>query len=631
MTLLTTGFEGGTNGAALATGQAGAGETAWSSVSVLAGTLTYDTTQEMRGTLAAKLVAGNSNAYAQWTLTAHRQGAWRHYVYSSAAPAANTAHVWFGNSANAVVLQISRNAAGTIKVARSSGVALWTSTATLPLNQWVRLELAYNVHPTTSSLTQLSFAAYLGDSTTPITGLHTGGWITVDPTTTTEIDRVRLGKYDTAANSDTLWMDDAAHSDTATGLLGPTPTAAAARPGHGMGLGLAAMVVAGAVAGAGIGAGAGHGPRVTATAGVAASVEPGHAAGSVILPVVSGTVTATPGGPIHAAGHGPRVTATAGGSATTKPASASSHGTRVTATASGSTTVAAGHASAVGVRAIATAGGSAIVRPGHTAAHGQVATASGAVVAAALVGAGHAASHGLRLTGGAGAAAIVTASQASAHGLRVQASGSSSAAALVTAGHASGHSLRVIATAGVSASVEPGHATAHGHAAQATGSASGVALVTLGHAAAHGHTARAATSQVAALTPPRGHLSIPTIHGRLMNPVIRPDDRVPLQWDADTTWDPTTATVRFEVDGVEYPAEWVGDAAQATRWDAASRRLVVTWRRQCQTLDLFAGVDGRPAPGCVELAPGRHVGHVEYDSDSMTVSSHTFTLTIASS
>lgn len=586
MTLLTTGFEGGTNGAALATGQAGAGETAWSSVSVLAGTLTYDTTQEMRGTLAAKLVAGNSNAYAQWTLTAHRQGAWRHYVYSSAAPAANTAHVWFGNSANAVVLQISRNAAGTIKVARSSGVALWTSTATLPLNQWVRLELAYNVHPTTSSLTQLSFAAYLGDSTTPITGLHTGGWITVDPTTTTEIDRVRLGKYDTAANSDTLWMDDAAHSDTATGLLGPTPTAAAARPGHGMGLGLAAMVVAGAVAGAGIGAGAGHGPRVTATAG---------------------------------------------GSATTKPASASSHGTRVTATASGSTTVAAGHASAVGVRAIATAGGSAIVRPGHTAAHGQVATASGAVVAAALVGAGHAASHGLRLTGGAGAAAIVTASQASAHGLRVQASGSSSAAALVTAGHASGHSLRVIATAGVSASVEPGHATAHGHAAQATGSASGVALVTLGHAAAHGHTARAATSQVAALTPPRGHLSIPTIHGRLMNPVIRPDDRVPLQWDADTTWDPTTATVRFEVDGVEYPAEWVGDAAQATRWDAASRRLVVTWRRQCQTLDLFAGVDGRPAPGCVELAPGRHVGHVEYDSDSMTVSSHTFTLTIASS
>jgi hypothetical protein len=220
-------FEGGTNGVGLThspTNNTG-GTSGDAFTTIVLGTgaaITFDNTRAMHGSMSGKLApAASATARIDYdSLNSNKLGVALYY-YFTANPTDDTYICQFNSSAGRVV-SLHLASGGTLKLrdfATASTANIWASTATIPLNQWVRIEVWAQVGTTTSN-GQIKVAYYLGDSTTPVQSTS----LTAQDLQTTNISRFSFGKFNGSAYATPFWLDDVRYDDLATDLIGPTPT-----------------------------------------------------------------------------------------------------------------------------------------------------------------------------------------------------------------------------------------------------------------------------------------------------------------------------------------------------------------------------------------------------------------------
>jgi hypothetical protein len=203
----TNNFEGGTNGNTIATSDTGSGN-AWDAVTLPAGTgtLTYDTAHTY-GALAGKLVCGTTSttAYLQWStatlgsITGDAYG--RFYVYMTSNPFNINAQCLFrNNGTNRCRLSI--NTAGKIEVRDKSGVVQATSTNSLALNQWNRVEFHVTFATSTGFMEVKLFQN--ADSTTATETLTSASNLDFGGTTNNEF----LIGWVSSQTSRTQWLEN---------------------------------------------------------------------------------------------------------------------------------------------------------------------------------------------------------------------------------------------------------------------------------------------------------------------------------------------------------------------------------------------------------------------------------------
>lgn len=220
VTLYKFGFEAGTNGSTVTTSVTAAGDRPWDAIGIGSGaSLVYGTTHAMSGSFAARLDPGSSvSTVTRWSTSGSLSGAYRYYVWWDTNPTVDTTIAWFGSTTSAKVASIVISSAGNIRVYGTPVASAYsTSAGALPLGVWVRVELAYQVDPTTSTNGKVRLGTYLGDSTTAIAD---SGWVTTD-LGTAGTTYVRVGKYDSGANTTAHWLDAITFANGATSLLGP--------------------------------------------------------------------------------------------------------------------------------------------------------------------------------------------------------------------------------------------------------------------------------------------------------------------------------------------------------------------------------------------------------------------------
>lgn len=93
-------------------------------------------------------------------------------------------------------------------------VAVWTSSASLPVNQWKRLEARVEVS-TTAGVAQAAF--YAGDTTTAI---DSGGGTSLN-TSSTVISNLMVGNYGSDTIAYDRYIDDFAAESGRTSFIGP--------------------------------------------------------------------------------------------------------------------------------------------------------------------------------------------------------------------------------------------------------------------------------------------------------------------------------------------------------------------------------------------------------------------------
>lgn len=223
MTIRSNNFEGGTATTAVAAGQTGSGDPLDTVTITNAATVTYDTTHAMHGTKAA-LVTPTSTGQARldYRFTSSAIAA-RAYIYLTALPAADTILLQIITSAFARAVSWHVNSVGKLRLSDSSGTTgVFTAAATIPLNQWVRLELFATPGVDITSGT-LKGAVYLGDSTTPIEAAYSSP---AANTGTAAFGGASAGRLNLSAYVTQFWVDDFAANDAAADLMGPAANAA---------------------------------------------------------------------------------------------------------------------------------------------------------------------------------------------------------------------------------------------------------------------------------------------------------------------------------------------------------------------------------------------------------------------
>ena len=333
-------FEEGTSGTAITgANSAGTGETAFDNVNTPSGSTTaYDNAHAAHGTLAAKIATTTSGAaYLEWFYgTSQATGYYRVYGYCTANPAAAISLTAYILSGVATCARVILNPGGTLSVLDAASGTIFTTTATIPLNAWWRIEGFITGHATAG---QAELKLFTGDSTTA-TETQTS---TAAQNTHGVFDTVRYGVTVATASVTAFWLDDLGASPA--GYLGPASGATTAT---------------GAAAGA-----------ATATA-KAVQAAPASAAGAGAVAAVPATQAA----PASAAGAA-AVTNTATGIASAAAAAAVS----VTATATqiaGATAAGASAAGPVPVTQITPAAAAGAGSVTDAAAQAAIATAAGA-------------------------------------------------------------------------------------------------------------------------------------------------------------------------------------------------------------------------------------------------------------
>jgi len=177
-----------------------------------------DSAQAAHGSLSLKLATGSTagTVYVTWstsltstTLTVVYQ---RISLFATANPAANSRLLYWGNSGATIAASLRLNTAGTLAFQNSANSVILTSTATIPLNAWCRIEAMCN-----SATGVAEFKLFnTPDSATPTeTQTSTSG-----QSLSTDCGLVRIGQSGGAqANYGPYWLDDLGASDTA--YLGP--------------------------------------------------------------------------------------------------------------------------------------------------------------------------------------------------------------------------------------------------------------------------------------------------------------------------------------------------------------------------------------------------------------------------
>jgi len=214
--------EGGTDGTTVTTGSTGGGSgTAMTLTTAGTGSLTFSTDVAHNGSLSYKLTPGSgSNCSVGWGVSGSRLVATRCYVYMTGYPSTPTQFVQLGNGSIVGLLGVANT--GNLFTQDINGtISASIGTSSIPLNTWLRVELAADVGPTGSGDTSIWVAVYLGDDTTsPIYAYST----LAASSTTANMGTVRMGKVSNSGTWGTMYIDDlVVQSDVTT--IGPANTA----------------------------------------------------------------------------------------------------------------------------------------------------------------------------------------------------------------------------------------------------------------------------------------------------------------------------------------------------------------------------------------------------------------------
>ena len=223
MTQVSANFETGTNGNTVSTGDTGSA-TAWEGVTIGASAaLIYDTAH-VYNTLAAKVSTGASSVscYAEWTtaagtLTDHYG---RIYLYWTANPTVDCRVVNAFDSSDVgawgiVIGQAGGSFPGQVRLLKVGSATVATTTATISLNQWIRIEW-HTVNSATVGTLELKL--YNTPDSTTATETISGSALNNGANT----KRWRFGMATAGANTGPFWMDNIITG--ATSYPGPVTT-----------------------------------------------------------------------------------------------------------------------------------------------------------------------------------------------------------------------------------------------------------------------------------------------------------------------------------------------------------------------------------------------------------------------
>ena len=226
--ILVNTFEGGTNSATVtAAGSGGASGNAFDTVTIGSGaTDAFDSTHAAHGTLSCKIATGSSaTVFNTWssslTSVSIPQVWFRLYLYFTANPGAqHRVLAATAGASNAASVQVTTG--GKLVVANASGSAVFTTSTSIPLNAWFRVEGFITGSATAG---QVSLNLY-----TAADGLIPAETFTSAATQNTsgKITDVRYGVSAAVASVGPYWMDDIGIS--ATGPLGPALAFAPGQP-----------------------------------------------------------------------------------------------------------------------------------------------------------------------------------------------------------------------------------------------------------------------------------------------------------------------------------------------------------------------------------------------------------------
>lgn len=216
MVALTYTFEGGTNGATLASGGTGSGNPL-DVVSIgSSATAVHDTAHPAHGGLGARFATGASAVacYGAWTtsLGSTARLGWRAYLYLTGAPAVAQIPVR-GLGATAQKFRVSINTTGRVEVRDNANALLATSTNPLPFGAICRIAGDFTAGAAGPYDVRIFTAPDAADTawTDRLTG--TGGFGSAN------FDEIRFGVGASVANCPSLWFDDIGASDF--GFMGP--------------------------------------------------------------------------------------------------------------------------------------------------------------------------------------------------------------------------------------------------------------------------------------------------------------------------------------------------------------------------------------------------------------------------
>ncbi len=142
----------------------------------------------------------------------------RYYAYFTAHPSTATEISQFlvTSPVYEMLARVGLSTAGKMIVMDRNGTILWTSTAAIPLNTWIRIEMFAQLGVTAGTGT-VQVAYYTLDSTTATDSFSSN---TVD-LNVTPFARLYLGRINSSAWTDPFYLDDIAILQGATGFIGP--------------------------------------------------------------------------------------------------------------------------------------------------------------------------------------------------------------------------------------------------------------------------------------------------------------------------------------------------------------------------------------------------------------------------
>lgn len=216
---LYNGAEMGTNGTAASIDNTGNSTNSFFDFTT-PGTFTYSNAQAAHGSLSYIIqpTAGVGTC-TKWTTFATQSAAARMYIYLTALPENTTEFIQLTSHETGTFAFMGRAAissGGNLVIYDNSGV-IWTSTATMSINGWYRIEL-YGAIGGSSTTGALQAAFYTLDSTTAVDSFTTN---TANTGTLQAITGVRFGKVTPTSFASSFYIDDLAAQAQAGGFIGP--------------------------------------------------------------------------------------------------------------------------------------------------------------------------------------------------------------------------------------------------------------------------------------------------------------------------------------------------------------------------------------------------------------------------
>lgn len=163
-------------------------------------TLTYDNANVFEGTYAAKIATGASAslAYVEYRPTITTRCWARLYIYLTANPGTNHRILAVAQAGGTIHCSVQMQTTGILRVINAAGSAVATCANAVPLNTWVRVDLA-----TTASATGRCTMSYRTGNASHPTEVVYGA----NSTGTTSIGRIAAGISGTTVANVTFWMD----------------------------------------------------------------------------------------------------------------------------------------------------------------------------------------------------------------------------------------------------------------------------------------------------------------------------------------------------------------------------------------------------------------------------------------